>query len=71
MRVNGFEVDYILGDKLIVEFNGNHHYLINSSSKVLTARDEWKHRFLQERGFVVCDICSSEFQWLHHFHEKR
>jgi len=38
MRVNAFEVDFLISGILAVEYNGPHHYVINSPKLVPTRK---------------------------------
>ena len=54
--INGFEVDFLIGKSLILEYNGFHHYYTNHDPLKLTLRDIWKREILKKRGFLFCCI---------------
>ncbi len=54
--VNGYEVDFLINSKLVVEFNGPHHYIINSKKLFPTAKDRWKEHTLRRRNFTISSI---------------
>lgn len=50
-----FEIDFLIGDKIIVELNGNHHYCVNNYSK-LWNRDRLKNWILERSGYIIINI---------------
>lgn len=54
--INNYEVDFVIGNKMILEYNGHHHYIINSKKLISTAKDKWKQYILQKRNFGISKV---------------
>lgn len=48
-KLSGFEVDFLIGRNIVLEYNGYSHYPINDPYK-LTQYFAWKYRKLAELG---------------------
>jgi hypothetical protein len=59
-KIFGFEIDFLIGRKVILEYNGYSHYCINSPEK-LTKYFKYKYSRLERMGFLVNLIDFSEW----------
>lgn len=62
-KIFGYEVDFIVGKHVIVEYNGFKHYYINAPTR-LTRLYEWKYDRLRRMGFNVVLIAGREWEQL-------
>ena len=69
--INGYEVDALVGGRLIIEYNGFHHYAINSSKLVQSLYDDWRVRIFKQRRFIVSSIPYEEWKFIDYFEDKR
>jgi hypothetical protein len=59
--INGFEVDFLIGDRIVLEYNGCSHYCINRP-KELRRYNKYMYRRLEEMGFQVNQIEFDKWQ---------
>lgn len=71
LYINGFEVDFLIGKNLILEYNGFHHYCTNYEQLKPNFKHSWKKHIFQKRGFVYCDISFEEWDRLENNIEQR
>lgn len=64
MLINQYEVDFLINKQLIVEYNGHHHYSINSQKMAPTRKELWRIDILKKRKFIVCSIPYYEWKRL-------
>lgn len=70
MAINKSEVDFLILGKVILEYNGPQHYIINSLSSTpsLIAHDRWRNSVFADRGFHTFSI--PFYEWETHLNEK-
>lgn len=60
VKIGFYEVDFLIGDRIVLELNGNHHYCSNDEKK-LHFRDRFKNHILEKNGYLVVNMSINDW----------